>query len=222
MDFQGPEAADFCNVTSINHEFLRRLRNKSSGRELRQHMVPTLHPIIRGLTDVQIHWLATTPFLLLSLRERDADFWSLLNSDETNSDLFVAAQPGVASGQLAAASLAFLWQLARRNPYAARLVSGATLNWCEQLADWTLIRLLRHVAGRNDLLRPRAAGNNEFWSKLLGSGLSPEREVRRAAQLSALQAILTDAPAARYRPIRAAACSSLAPSLRVADTSDPP
>jgi len=176
--------------------------------------------MIRGLTELQIERLATTPFLLLSLRERDPDYWSFLGSDAPSADLLGTKRPAGECGQLAAASLGFLWQLARRNPYAARLVSGATLNWCEQLADCTLFRILQRTAGRSDMLRPRRAADVEFWGKLLGPGLCSEQQVRGAAQLSALQSILTEDPAARHRSLRAAACRTPMPSRFVAGKSE--
>jgi hypothetical protein len=118
---------------------------------------------------------------------------------------------------LAAATLGFLWQLAQHNPYAVRLVSGATITWCERLADCTLLRLLQRTAGRSDLLRPRNSGNLEFWRKLLGPGLSSEPGIRTAAHLSALQSMLTINRVAQYRDVRAAACKTRLPALRVAE-----
>ncbi len=183
MDFSGPEPADFRNVQSMNRAFLRQMRGSSSGHDLRQQMAQEVRPMIRGLTELQIERLATTPFLLLSLRERDPDYWSFLGSDAPSADLLGTKRRAGECGQLVAASLGFLWQLARRNPYAARLVSGATLNWCEQLADCTLFRILQRTAGRSDMLRPRRAADVEFWGKLLGPGLCSDQQVRGAAQL---------------------------------------
>ena len=222
MEFRGPEPADFRNVQSMNAAFLRHMRGSPSGHELRQQMAPEVRSMIRGLTDLQIERLSTARFLLFSLRERDPNYWGLLGNDAPTSDLLSATHQADECGQLAAASLGFLWQLARRNPYAARLVSGATLNWCEQLAECTLLRVLQRTAGRSDLLRPRRAEDVAFWGKLLGPGLCSEREVRGAAQLSALQSVLTEDPAARYRSLRAAACRTAAPALFVAEEFDTP
>jgi len=216
MDFRGPETADYANVKSLNQAFLLRLRNTSTGRHIRQQMPAPIQEVIRGLTDLHISRLAAAPFLLMSLREGDAGYWQALGSGETNLDLLEPGAGDVELGQLGVAGVAFLWQLARRDPYAARLVSGATLAWCEQLANDTLLGLLQRTASRRDLLQARLAGNADFWNKLLGSGLSSEADVRLAAQMAALQTVLTDHPAARYRPLRAAACSSVAPSLQVA------
>jgi hypothetical protein len=173
--------------------------------------------LIKGLTDLQLERLSAVPFLLLSLRERDEDYWRVISSDNSNFDLFGKGDPDSERGLLCAAGLAFIWTLAGRNPYAARLVSGATLGWCERLVDSTLLTLLQRTAGRHDLLQPRLAGNEDFWNKLLGPGLSSEREVRRAAHLAALQSTLTEDPAANYRAIKAAACSTLVPTHSVAD-----
>jgi len=217
MNFTGPEPTDLVNVKSLNHAFLLQLRASSSGRQWRRRLPTAVQLMVKGLTDLQIGRLSATPFLLMSLRERDADYWHVLTTDDSNPDLLLATDRNADSESLSMAGLAFLWALAGRNPYAARLVSGATLNWCEHLADCILLQLLQRTAGRHDLLQPRLAGSEEFWNKLLGPGLSSERDVRKAAHLTALQSILTEDPTAHYRPLKAAACSTLAPSLRVAD-----
>jgi len=220
MDYSGPEPADFANVSSLNHAFLMNLRAPACGQSLRQKMTARMRPIIRDLTDVQLGRLSATPFMLMSLRERDADYWQILFSKDVNRDMFDCASVDAETEQLATAGVAFLWQLARRNPYSARLLSGATIGWCEELADRTLLRLLQQTCGRNDLLQPRFADNDEFWSKLLGPGLSPEAHVRNAAHMAALQSMLTEDPVAHYRPIKAAACSTLVPSLRMGERKD--
>lgn len=217
MDFSGPEAADFANVMSINHAFLRRLRESTRGRLLRQQMVASAQPLLRGLTDLQIDRLAAAPFLLLSLRERDDDYWQDISADSRAIDLLSIDQDQFDGKQLDVAALAFLWQLARRNPYAARLVSGASIEWSEQLANCTLLQLLQRTTMRNDMLQPRLAANADFWTKLLGPGLSSKKDVRAAAHLAALQTVLTDDSKSDYQSARAAACRSQAPSLRVAD-----
>jgi len=217
MDFTGPEPADLANVNSLNHAFLVQLRAPSCGRPWRQQLSAAVQLMIKGLTDLHIGRLAAAPFLLFSLRERDADYWRVLSTDDSNLDLFGAIDKDADHDQLTIAGLAFLWALAGRNPYAARLVSGATLSWCEQMSDCTLLRLLQLTASRGDLLLPRLAGDEGIWKKLLGPGLSSEREVRKAAHLTALQSMLTEDPAAHYRPLRAAACSTWAPALRVAE-----
>ena len=190
------------------------------GQSLRQTMTARVRPVIRDLTDLQLERLSTTPFMLMSLRERDVDYWQTVLSEDANRDLFDGASPEPGEEQLVTGGIAFLWQLARRNPYSARLLSGATIRWCEELADRTLLQILQRTRSRNDLLQPRFASNDEFWSRLLGPGLSSVAKVRNAAHLAALQTMLTNDPAVQYRPVKAAACSTLAPSLRVAERKD--
>jgi len=220
MDYSGPEPADFANVTSLNHAFLSGLRRPARGRQLRRQMTSPVRSVVRNLTDLQINRLSATPFMLMSLRERDVQYWQSLFVESANEDLFLSAVAEPDTELLATAGIAFLWQLARRNPYAARLLCGATIGWCEELTNRTLWRLLQQTCRRNDLLQPRLAGSDVFWDKLLGPGLSSEAPVRSAAHLAALQSILTEDPVAQYRPIKAAACSTLVPSLRVAERKD--
>lgn len=215
MDFFGPEATDFANVRVLNHAFLLRLREPRQGRILRQRLPPDIAVLIEGLTNLQIERLAASPFLLASLRERDEACWGSLGSDEPNLDLFGAGQ--ARSDELLTTVLSFLWQLASRNPYAARLISGASLGWCERLAGCTLLNVLRTATDRDDLLRPRSVRNAEFWRKLLGPGLSSDLAVRQSAHLTCLQWILTNEPAAHYHRLRSAACDNPVPTRSIAE-----
>ena len=152
MDFSGPQKAEFNNVRSLNQAFLNRLRTSPDVQVLLQAFSPKLRPLVAGLTDLQVRRLAETPFLLLSLREQDDDYWSVLFADDPTGDLFAVASGGGHDRHLVAATLGFLWQLAQHNPYAVRLVSGATINWCDSLANSTLLRLLHPLARK---MRPR-------------------------------------------------------------------
>ncbi len=193
MDYTGPYAADFADVAALNQAFLVRLRSPCpAGAHLRRHLPEQLHPVITALRDVQVERLATSPFLLLSLRERDAGFWQRLAIDHASPDLFSAEDEN--TDEIAAAALSFLWHLARRNPYAARLVAGAGDDWCSLLTGTTMLTLLRQASGRRDLLRPRLADSRAFWTKLLGPGLDSSAEVRVAAHTACLQTVLTDVP----------------------------
>ncbi|MCH7820813.1 MAG: hypothetical protein IIA07_02250 [Proteobacteria bacterium] len=217
MDFSGPERADLADVQSLNHAFLECVRSEQSGRGLREQLTPSLRPVIVALSDLQIRRLAASPFLLLSLREGDDDYWDRLFAQGPNGDLFNSIRiTSDASHRIVAAALGFLWQLARRDPHAARLVSGASVNWCEQLAARTLLGLLQHAADRSDLLGPRSAGSEQFWRRLLGAGISAEQNIRNAAHLAALQTVLIDNPAKQHNRFRAAACNTLVPTLSVA------
>ena len=216
MHFSTPEPADLADVQSLNAAFLHGMRADLAGHPLREQLAPSLRPLICGLTELQIVRLASAPFLLLSLREYDDDYWNLLLADEPNRDLFL---PGPAAAnefcRISAAALAFLWQLARHNAYAARLVCGATLDWCERLASCSLFSVLQRTADRGDLIHPRLGHDESFWRRLLGAGLSSEHDVRNAAQLCALQVVLTESHIAARGLLPAAACRAQVPTLRV-------
>jgi hypothetical protein len=212
MDYIGPDAADFADVAALNHGFLLQLRAPGSiGARLREQMPEQLQRVVVALRDVQVERLAASPFLLLSLRERDAGYWRRLVGERAFPDLFAAETRS--TNEVAAAALSFLWHLARRNPYAVRLVAGAGNDWCAMLAANTLLRLLRGASSREDLLQPRLAADPAFWRKLLGPGLDSDAAIRGAAHTACLQTMLTDMPGPARRP-RAAACRSRIPPYR--------
>jgi hypothetical protein len=205
MDYSGPEPADFANVAALNRAFMRRLRSPSAGERLREGIPASLRDAVKAMTDNHLERLAESPFLLLSLREHDAACWSDILADEPVADLF--ANKRCDPGDITIAASSFLWQLARRNPYATRLVSGAGPDWCERLGNLTLQVLLERVVVRDDILQPRFAGNTTCWQRLLGAGLSSRQQVREFAHVACLQTLLTDTTHARPRRLRAAACS---------------
>jgi hypothetical protein len=215
MDFSGPEAADFANVRALNHAFLLRLREPRHGQALRRQLSPAVATLLEGLQNRQVERLATVPFLLLSLGENDEAGWCAVDTAQANLDLFCAAEPR--SDELLTTAVSFMWQLARRNPYAARLVTGASIGWCERLAECTLLDVLQAATDHNGLLQPRFATNEAFWRKLLGPGLSSAATVRRSAHVTCLQCLLTENPAALRRRFRAAACDKSVPTLSVSE-----
>ena len=187
MDYTGPDAADFADVAALNHAFLVRLRSPGPpGARLREHLPAQLRAVVAALRDVQVERLTSSPFLLLSLRERDADFWQRLAAEQALPDLFAAERDY--TDDLLAAAVSFLWHLARRNPYAVRLIAGAGNDWCSLVTSTTLLALLRQASSRRDLLQPRLAGNLAFWTKLLGAGLDSNAEIRSAAHAACLEA----------------------------------
>ncbi len=221
MDYQGPQVADLADVNSLNAAFLACFHVPAeAGGALLRRTPPALAERFSALNAVQLARLARTPFLLLSFREHDDECWDALLRRDAGHDLLAPLQqPSDEVAQLMAAGMGFLWQLSKQNPYTARLVSGATLHWCERVAARTLMDLLLRVMPCGHLLEPRFANNVDFWNKLLSAAVNPEREVRVAARLCAMQTMLTQSPAARYRRLPAAACNMPAPALRVADTS---
>ncbi len=221
MDYQGPCGADFANVAALNRAYVRYLRDTAAAGGGMQNLGPLFRTLLANLTEHQIERLAEAPFLLFSLREADGQFWCKLFSDAPHEDLFTEVMTADAA-RIVTAALAFLWQLANQNPFAARILAGATLTWCEQLAQSTLYKLLRRAGNEPALLEPRLADNTAFWQRLLSTGLHPEAGIRRAAQISALQMMLGERDSMAYRQLPAAACRLPAERLRIAEKHNSP
>ncbi len=207
MQYHGPEPAVLANVLELNSAYID-WQHRSLPEEPRERgLAPEIRTRLGELNCAQRERLARVPFLLMSFAENDEARWQALFAERRTRDLLECLQlrDEAASG-LVAAGLGFLWQLARRNPYAARLVSGASLNWCEQLSACTLMDLFSRALEDQALLAPRMADKPDIWNRLLTAGVSNRRHARRAARVSALQTLLTRRPLRRYRPLAAAAC----------------
>ncbi len=199
MEYQGLTTDDLANIHALNRFFLKAIAGSAAegfGVIAR-----------RRLSESQLSRLAGAPFLLFSFREQDHDYWQRVLADDPQIDLIDSGNPrNQEVEQLQVAGLSFLWQLVRRNPYAARIVSGAPVSWCERVAGLTLVNLLQRAATRGDLLRIRFPDEATIWRRLLENGISPQRQARFASQQSALQALLTRTPELQYNRMSAAAC----------------
>ena len=199
LEYQGLTRDDLANIHALNRSFLKAIAGSAA----------EAFGVIasRRLTDPQLSRLAGVPFLLFSFREHDNDYWQRVLADSPQFDLIDSGNPPDENiAQLQVAGLGFLWQLVRRNPYAARIVSGASVSWCERIAELTLVSLLQSAAPRRDLLRMRFPDEETVWRRLLEDGISPHHQTRLASHYSALQALLTRAPELRYSRVSAAAC----------------
>jgi hypothetical protein len=216
MAFNGPAQVDYRNVGALNHAYLSLLQtNRSAGQSLRE-LSGRLRRQITSLTRHQVQRLSAAPFLLLSLRERDDCVWDQILSDDDGRDLLVEPLANDLD-RLRSAGLGFVWQLARQNPYTLRLTCGASLHWCERIAERTLFELLAAVSPHPDLLVIRRGDDRDLWQKLLVDGISRDTGVRRAAHMSALQTILTRTATSTARSWAVAACRTRHPGFQVAD-----
>ena len=220
MAFDGPAAEDFGNVASLNRAWLRLLRQDPGARRSRDRDTQSRLDDVANLTRRQSERLAGTPFLLFSFRERDESFWTEIIEGAGHRSLFRDTRSRETETVLAAA-LGFVWQLARQNPYALRLICGATLYWCERIGELTFYQLLSAARQTDEIPVLRSAAHPTLWKKLLTSGVSPSDDIRSAAHLCALQTVLTE-PADSPRPNRLAIAASRtrAPGLQVADNKD--
>jgi hypothetical protein len=207
MQYHGPDPTVLANVLELNSAFIDWQRTSPPEQPGGRGFTPEIQARLCELGCSQRERLARTPFLLMSLAEDDEARWQALFAEHRMRDLLecVQVRDEAASG-LVAAGLGFLWQLAQRNPYAARLVSGASLSWCEQLSASTLMNLLSRALEDQALLAPRMADERDIWNRLLTAGVSNRRDTRHAARVSALQTLLTRRPLRHSPPLAAAAC----------------
>jgi len=188
MEYEGLTRDDLTNVRALNRAWLR----CQGGGD-----VATVTLTVRRLER-----LAAAPFLLFSFREQDDRRWNGL-LEKRQQDIFAEPlPPGSELHALQSTGLAFLWELARRNPHSARIVSGAPAHWCEQIASATLIRVLDR-ASRCNLIKPRFETISTMH--------------RGHAQICALHSMLTKGQAADYGDMKAAACQMPKSVRRVAD-----
>lgn len=219
MSFDGPDSRDYANVVALNSAYLALL---GSERVLARGITGSQGPLrqrLMNLRRAEAERLAETPFLLFSFRERDDRYW--------DDVLDVTREPGLfrSTGSepvdtLVSGALGFIWQLANRNPYTLRLICGSTLYWCDRIADLTFYGLLDAVRNTGDVPLLRQGYSDPLWRKLLNEGVSPNRQIRRAAHLASLQAVLTDpAPSQTSGETWGlAARASSVPSLTIAKT----
>lgn len=216
MAFDGPQPVDYRNVRRLNRAYLDLLRRNGEARISLRTATDAVIRRLSGLSRRQAERLSGTPFLLLSFRERDDRLWDQVLADEYGRDL-LARPLGSDLERLTSAGLGFVWQLARQNPYTLRLICGASLHWCERIAERTFFGLLAAAAPHDDLVELRRGDNSDLWLKLLGDGTSRDDEVRTAAHMSALQMVLTRPASGASRRWPLAACRTRTPGLQVAD-----
>lgn len=207
MHYHGPDPADLANVFVLNSAFIAWQRARPPEEHRGRALPPEIRARLGALSGRQRERLGRSPFLLMSFAEDDEARWQSLFAEQRTRDLLECLQlRDDAASALVAAGLGFLWQLAQRNPYAVRLLSGASLSWCEQLSACTLMDLYSRALEDPMLLAPRMVDKPDIWNRLLTAGVSNRRDARRAARVSALQTMLTQRPLRQYRPLAAAAC----------------
>jgi len=195
-EFPGPNPDDYANVRVLNTAYIE---------------------ATSALKGAQRGRLAAAPFLLFSLRENDIEWWTSALADQQQGDLMATAEfKNPELRRIQTAAMSFLWQLGRRNPYAVRILSGATISWCEKITALPLLTLLERIGRRGDLMTSRLDVPVVNGKRLLDSGTSARRQVRRSSQLAALQALLTRTDVDNYKRLPAAACNMSGP-LRVLD-----
>ena len=212
MEFEPLTPAVLANVRALNGRFLDCI---AAGTDPLLAAPPQRITAIRELRPVQRARLAECPFLLFAPDCNNADRWARLFRG-TQRELAHARSRDHGSGSqgVLAAAIAFLWQLSQHNLYAARLVSGASLGWCERLAEQALVDVVQAAADEPGLLGLRRARDTRLWNRLLGAGVSMEADIAAAARLAAWQLLMTRGWQERGLSRRAAACAAQAPAAR--------
>ena len=189
MEYEGLTRDHLANVEALNREWLRCWRESDASAG--------------NLTARLRERAATAPFLLFSLREQDDVLWNRLLEKPRQPDLL--DEPLRSNDELHALqsnALAFVWALAWRNPYAARIISGAPSGWCEKITSVTLMRVLERTSGRR-LIRPRLE-----TTSMMHKGF---------AQIGAFQSMLTAGQPASDGRMKAAACRMPKTARQVTD-----
>ena len=191
-EFQGPTADDYANVRALNAAFLK---------------------ATSALNNAQQQRLVSTPFLLFSVREQDLSWWDRAVAENGQADLM--DEPDLENPllrQLQFAVLSFLWHLGRRNAYAARVITGASVAWCERIAELPLVTLLNRIGSRSDLITSRLDDTGTLGDHLMVGAGSAVDNVRRSSRYTALQVLLTSTGAVLYSPLASAACDLSGPA----------
>ncbi len=176
MHYPCPTAVDLANVYALNVDYL--------ALAARHDELPGLARLSRR----EAERLARVPFLLFSLDVRNESLWQRLFDGTT--DLVDAARRRDPNWDaLVSSSIAFLWSLALTNPYAVRLFTGASADWCRQLGERRLVCITSRILKAG--LRPtsRLASTGEDWRLMLTDATSPNQSRREATVLGLFQAL---------------------------------
>jgi len=197
MVFTGPSEGDFSNVLALNKAWLDALQHDDVLQDGLATLPESTRERLCRLSVAEIARLADAPFLLFSFYEGDDGYWSNVLGQPCDQHLFGISQ-SAAAGKLVAGGIGFVWQLARRNPYTLRLLSGATLHWCETIAKLTFMELIDAFYAVGDVPVARFSARPDTWCDLLEAGTGKAACLRKAVHMTALQRLLTE-PQANQR-----------------------
>lgn len=214
MSLLPPDPDDLDNVRALNQRFIELLVDDGSG--VLAALPCDLAAEITALDAEARERLAASPFLLF-LPAEDTDSRQRGRDTARDPDLFDAASPPAAAvSRLQAAALGFLWELARRRPYAARALGGLPADRCAILARSTPVALFTDTSVSTDALRLRAGDDATFWRRLVVGAQSDDPSVAEAARMAALQTVLAQSAGDDVR-LPAAACSMRIAARKVAE-----
>ncbi|MEM9171069.1 MAG: hypothetical protein AAGA84_00035 [Pseudomonadota bacterium] len=161
MTNTGFSAETVAQVQSLNQAFIGELY--AAAQAQRVAVEPTLITALSTARHERHSSLRQCPFLLFRIEighcgvNEPSGVWLGAHHDSTAT--------------LICAALTFIWQLAKTDIAAARLVSGAPISWIEDLAQRQLAELVGFAKASH--LRPRLIDVPGYWHDLLRrSGIS--------------------------------------------------
>lgn len=191
MQFSGLDKAELDDLYELNRGFLEFLESEYGSQTILSGVPESITARLQSLSREERRRLALTPFLLCSCHEDDVEYWRRLLGPGESDDLFeVAENPDSNLLRLTSAVISFTWQLARKNVFVARLLTGASSAWCEETAAKPILHLIEGGCRRKNSLRLRLAEDGQFWERLLMNAVSDDPLIRRAARAGGLQRIL--------------------------------
>ena len=108
MQYPGPEPSDLENVLALNRAFLDLVARGGSPHAIPHNLPDGMWGRLAGLVPKAADRLASVPFMMFSLRERDDEYWGSLLAPGDTPDLFrPVPAPDAGTGKLAAAGLGF-------------------------------------------------------------------------------------------------------------------
>ncbi len=211
MDFRGLDDTTIDNGRALNASFLALATGPAPPRGLEPGFVERL----RQLDATPLERLANTPFLLFTIAAAEAVPGA---SRPLRGSMELLDEPmNRDEARLVAGTLSLLWSLARTDRHAARFLAGTSSTWCDDIAGTVLMDVLETTRRFETLVVPRSVAQRGFWDKLFVSACDRRSCVRRAAQQSALQCVLTEVREDAYDRVAVAACRKRVAVERVAE-----
>ncbi|MEM8547355.1 MAG: hypothetical protein AAGF46_04240 [Pseudomonadota bacterium] len=164
MGFNSEVVSEVC---SLNQAFIKTMLSAAAAG--RMALEPRLQEALQSAHEAATGSVGRCPFLLYRL-----EFPPPAVHEHAASSLGGGRGDSDGATSLASMTLAFLWQLARSDMAAARIVAGASVTWCQDLAGRPLAELA--PLARQAVLTPRLIDVPGYW-----------RDLTRERGISALQ-----------------------------------
>ncbi len=210
MAYTGLRAAEISEIRRLNQQYLGALAtNGVSDISLKAKVGKKRWEWFVRAKNEQLLRLSTLPYLLFRLDTVNAH----LASPSKNAELFAAHQQ--AGTQLLSMATAFAHQLAQRDLFSLRVITGATEDWCHWLQGMSLVRLSEIARSTNAPIVPILGDNKTYWPELFDAARFNRPERLQAVAIAGMQHLISRQSSHWSQAI--AARSAPAASRRVAE-----